>query len=136
MKVVTALALLLATSAAAAPVAPAEPIHVELNAAAPTKDRCRLSFVIENKAAHALSSLKLDLVMFGRDGVIDRRLVAEMGPLRAAKTVVKTFEVAGDCAGLGAILVNDVTACAPDEASACLGRLDLTSRVADVRLFK
>ena len=59
-----------------------------------------------------------------------------MGPLRAAKTVVKTFEVDGDCAALGSILVNDVTACAPDDAGTCLGRLELKSRLPHVRLFK
>lgn len=128
--------LALATPAVAAPATVDEPIRIELNTAAPAKDRCRLSFVIENKAAHTLSSLKLDLVMFGRDGAIERRLVAEMGPLRAAKTMVKTFEVEGACAALGSILVNDVTACAPDEASACLGRLALKSRLPDIRLFK
>ena len=116
--------------------APSEPIRIELNAVTPAQNQCRLSFVIENKAARPLSSLKLDLVLFGRDGVIDRRLVAEMGPLRSTKTMVKTFEVDGSCAALGSILVNDVTACAPDDASACLGRLDLKSRIPDVRLFK
>ena len=104
--------------------------------AAPVKEQCRLSFVIENKADHALESLKLDLVMFGRDGVIDRRLVVELGPLRAAKTMVKTFAADGACDALGAVLVNDVTACAPGDAGTCLARLELKSRIPHVRLFK
>lgn len=126
-------ALALATPAPAA--APA-PIRIELNAVAPVQKQCSLSFVIENKNDSALRSLKLDLVLFGRDGVISRRLVAEMGPLRAAKTTVKTFAVDGDCAALGSVLVNDVTACAPGEADACLAQLELNSRIPDIRLFK
>jgi hypothetical protein len=114
----------------------AEPIRVELNAATPAQGQCRLSFVIENKANDALTSLKLDLVLFDRDGVIARRLIAEMGPLRAAKTVVKTFEVEDACNALGAFLIKDVAGCAPDAANACLERLTPTSRVSDVKLFK
>lgn len=131
-----ALLPLLASAVPAAAAPAAEPIRIELNSAAPAQRQCRLSFVIENKAERAIGSLKLDLVLFGRDGVIDRRLVAEMGPLRAAKTMVKTFEVDGECTALGSILVNDVTACAPDDAGACLARIELKSRIPQVRLFK
>lgn len=131
-----ALALMLPAFVMPAVAAPAESIRLELNAATSASNQCRLSFVIENKGASALRSLKLDLVMFGRDGVIARRLIAEIGPLRAAKTTVKTFEVDGDCAAFGSILINDVATCAPDEASACLDRLDLASRIANIRLFK
>jgi hypothetical protein len=114
----------------------AESIRLELNAARPAENQCRLSFVIENKADAELRSLKLDLVLFGREGAIARRLIAEMGPLRAAKTVVKTFEVDATCDALGAILVNDVTACAPGAPAACLDRLALASRLPAIRLFK
>lgn len=126
----------LAASAPAAGAAPPDAIRVELNATANVQSRCRLSFVIENKGAAAVESLKLDLVVFGRDGVIDRRLITDMGPLRAAKTIVKSFDIDGECGKLGSILVNGVTACAPGEAGACLDRLDLSSRLPDVRLFK
>lgn len=123
---------------AAAPGHAGEPesIRIELNTANPAEGTCRLSFVIANKGDAALTSLKLDLVVFGRDGVINNRLIAEMGPLRAAKTIVKTFEVAEACAGIGSILLNDVTACAPGEAASCLDRLVLASRISDIRFFK
>jgi hypothetical protein len=116
-------------------VAAAEPIRIELNAveaAAPT--RCRLTFVVENRGA-ALESLRLDLATFGKDGGIQRRLVAEMGPVREAKTIVRAFEVENACDTLGAVLVNDVAACAPVSPAECLGRLALAHRGA-VRLFK
>jgi hypothetical protein len=126
----------LGANAAIAAVPRPAPLGVELNVAAPANDHCRLSFVIRNGGGTAFASLKLDLVLFGRDGAISRRLIAEMGPLHAEKTVVKTFEVETDCAALGSILVNDVAACAPAEPSECLDRLELGSRLPDIRLFK
>jgi len=123
-------------AAPAAPSAQNEPIRVELNAIENVQSRCRLAFVIENRSDGAVESLKLDLAVFGRDGVIQRRLVTEMGPLRRAKTIVKAFEVDGDCAQIGSILVNDVTACSAGPLDACLDRLVLSSRLANVRLFK
>ena len=128
------LALLAVTSPSFA--APDEPIRIELNAAESVQSRCRLSFVIENKSNAAIESLKLDLAVFGRDAVIQRRLVAEMGPLRRAKTIVKAFELDGACGQIGSILVNGVTACVPGDAGACLDRLILASRLPDVRLYK
>ena len=130
--------LLIALLATASPVwagAP-DPIGVELNAAESVQNRCRLSFLIENKSDTAIESLKLDLAVFGRDGVIQRRLVTELGPVRGVKTIVKAFELDTECGQIGSILVNDVTACAPMAPDACLDRLALSSRVPNVRLFK
>lgn len=109
---------------------------VELNNAESADNRCRLSFVIENKSDVAIESLKLDLVAFGTDGSILRRLITEMGPVRAAKTMVRIFAVDTDCSALGAILVNDVTACTPGEPGACLDGLGLSSRLKALRLYK
>jgi hypothetical protein len=136
--VVLALAAILALPAAllAAPNELADAIRVELNSAESVQGRCRMSFVIENKGEAAIDSLKLDFAVFGTNGVVQRRLVAELGPLRRAKTVVKAFEIEGDCASIGSLLVNDVTVCAPGDAGACLDRLALASRLTNVRFFK
>lgn len=123
-------------AALAAPNEPADAIRVELNAAESVQNRCRLSFVIENKGETAVDSLKIDFAVFGTNGVVQRRLVAELGPLRRAKTLVKAFEIEGDCASIGSLLVNDVTVCTPGEAGACLDRMVLTSKLSNVRLFK
>jgi hypothetical protein len=114
----------------------AEPLRIELNAMVAAQTGCRLSFVIENKSAEGLTSLKLDLVIFSKDGAIDRRLLVEVGPLHAVKTVVKSFDVDSACRPISAVLVNDVTACVPDSAPVCLDRLVLSSRVTGIRLFK
>src|SRR5260370_30695176 len=83
-------------------------LRVELNAVESAAGKCRLSFVVENASATPAETLKLDLAIFGRDGAIERRLLTELGPVRARKTVVRTFEVDGECASIGSILVNDV----------------------------
>jgi hypothetical protein len=113
-----------------------EKVAVELNSIESADNRCRLNFVIENKSDVAIESLKLDLVAFGTDGGILRRLVTEMGPVRGAKTMVRAFAIDGDCRQIGSILVNDVTACAPGEPGACLDGLGLSSRLKALRLYK
>ena len=73
----TVLALISAASAATAEPAP---IRLELNRLEPVDTGCRVYLVVGNDGAQALESLKLDLVLFGSDGVIDRRLALEAGP--------------------------------------------------------
>ena len=55
--------------------------------------------------------------------------------MRAAR-LVKTFAIETKCAQVGAVLVNEVSACVPGEPNACLDRLALSSRVKNVRLYK
>jgi hypothetical protein len=111
-------------------------VRVELNAAEAADKRCLLTFVIENKAAAPVDSLKLDLVVFNSDGVVHRRMVTEMGPVRGAKTIVRSFSVDGECGQIGSVLVNDVTACTPGDPAACLEGLALSSKLKSVRLYK
>jgi hypothetical protein len=113
-----------------------EKVLVELNSIESADNRCRLNFVVENKSRIAIESMKLDLVVFGTDGGILRRLVTDMGPVRAIKTVVRVFVFDDDCRQIGAILVNDVAACAPGEPGACLDGLGLSSRIKALRLYK
>ena len=107
-----------------------------MNALENAEGRCRVSFVIENNAPTALDSLRLELAVFNRDGVVQRRVSADMGPVRGAKTVVKSFNIDGGCDEIGSILLNDVTACAPGDTNACLDRLALSSRAKEVRFYK
>jgi hypothetical protein len=110
--------------------------RLELNATETAENRCRMTFLIENKSGRTIDSLKLDLAMFNTEGVIQRRMIAEMGPVRSKRTNVRTFSTDGECGQLGAILVNDVSACAPVEPAACMEGLGLSSRVKSVRLYK
>jgi hypothetical protein len=110
--------------------------RLELNATETADNRCRMTFLIENKSTRSIDSLTLDLAMFNPQGVIQRRMIVEMGPLRGKRTNVRTFSSDGECNQLGAILVNDVSACAPVEPAACMDGLALSSRVQNVRLYK
>jgi hypothetical protein len=116
--------------------APAEPIRVELNAMENAEGRCRVSFVIENKGEAAVETLRLDLALFNRGGIVQRRVATDMGPVRAAKTIVKTFTLEGGCDEIGSVLVNEVAACTPAEPNVCLDRLALSSRIEKVRFYK
>ncbi|MEJ0074062.1 MAG: hypothetical protein WDO17_01215 [Alphaproteobacteria bacterium] len=132
MRIALGALLLLASLAPAL----AEDFQVQLNAVENAENRCRLTFVIENKGKTALESLKLDLVLFNTEGAVYRRMLVDMAPVRASKTMVKTFAADGDCAQLGSVLVNEVAACQPGEPGACQDQLALSSRVKAVRLYK
>jgi len=113
-----------------------EKLLIELNTVESTENRCKINLLAENKATIALDSMKLDLVLLGTDGGVMRRLIMEMGPIRPVKTVLRAFLVDAECRAIGAILVNDVTACVPGEPGACLDGLGLSSRLKGVRLYK
>jgi hypothetical protein len=136
--------LLVQTSGARA----ASPISVELNkleTLGQSGPGCRAYFVVQN-ATPSLEQLRLDLVIFGTDGVIARRLAFELGPLPAGKTAVRLFDLQGlACGAIGRVLVNDILACQPgdkpptpaeQDREACLDRLSVSSRVASVPLVK
>ena len=106
----------------------AEEVRVELNAAENAENRCRLTFVIENRGGDR-DTLKLDLALFNTEGAVYRRMIVDLAPVRSAKTIVKTFAADGDCAQLGSLLVNEVAACTPGEPATCLDDLALSSRV-------
>jgi hypothetical protein len=129
-------ALVTLAAVVAGETAPLEPLRLELNALETAEGRCRASFVIENKADTAYESLRLELALFNRNGIVQRRLATELGPLRAAKTIVKSFIIDDPCDDIGAILLNDVTACSPGDAAQCLDRLALSSRIEKVRFYK
>jgi hypothetical protein len=98
---------------------------------------CRVYFVVSNPDPEPITQLRLDLILFGTDGVVSRRLAFDLGPLPARKTAVRLFDQPGlACDSIGRVLINDVLACqlGHDEAPAdqqrqtCLGRLRLSSR--------
>jgi hypothetical protein len=134
---VASMVLSVVASCMVAPVASAaeHSVRVELNAMENADPQCRMTFVIENKSA-ALDSLRLDLVVFNTESIVYRRLLTELGPVRSGRTIVKTFAIETKCAQIGALLVNDVSACVPGEPAACMDGLALSSRVNNVRLYK
>lgn len=114
-------------------------VAVELNKLEPQGKSCRVFMLIGNKSDLVYQSLKLDLILFRPDGVIERRLLLDLAPLRASKTSVKTFDLdALECNGFSSILINDAIECKSDSGPVndCLDRLAVSSRAASVKFSK
>ena len=124
--------LVLAGSAATAD----EPsLAIQLNKLKPVDAGCRIYFVIENQGDEPYQELTVDLVTFDPAGIVGQRLLVELGPLRAAKTSVSSFDFDGlDCAAIDRILVNDVTSCRTPAGTPedCVARIALSSLDAEL----
>lgn len=107
-------------------------LGVELNKLEQTGAACRSYMVLSNRSDATLDQLSLDLVVFDTDGVIDRRLAVELGPVQAGRTRVKVFDMADlDCGRVARVLLNDVLTCNPervDDATTCDAALRLSGR--------
>jgi len=113
-------------------------LAIELNKLEEQGGGCRVHLVIRNGTERAFESYKLDLVLFGQDGIIARRIAVDVAPLRARKTSVKLFDVADlACPAVGSILINDVLECRGGgaERADCIDGLEASSR-AGIELTK
>ncbi|EKV28985.1 hypothetical protein C882_0749 [Caenispirillum salinarum AK4] len=113
---------------------PARPVTVELNKLETAGGDCRVTWVLNNASSHDYDRLKLDIVAFDANGVVAKRLGAEMGPLPAEATRVKLFDLAGlTCQGISRLLLNGVLTCetgADAGADACATVPGTASRAA------
>jgi hypothetical protein len=123
-------------AASAKPAAPEAKsgLRIELNKLEPKGQDCRAYLVFANHTAKSYDALRLDLIIFGTDGVIARRLSVDVGALPARKTNVRLFDLAGlPCDGIGQLLLNDIPACgAPGDGASCLDGVSTASRIANV----
>lgn len=136
LRLLTALAWLAPVGARAQDAAP---IGLELNklepvpAAAGQAASCRAYLVATNPdGAERVEQLRLDLVLFGTDGVIAKRLALDVGPLAPGRIQVRPFELRDEpCDTVGSMLVNDTLLCRIGGADRtdCMDRLRTTSRV-------
>ncbi|MQT14017.1 Tat pathway signal protein [Segnochrobactrum spirostomi] len=126
----------LAPDSALATEAQTAPVRIELNKLEAQPNGCRVYFLIENAKGPAIKTLKLDLFVMGRDGVVEKRLAVETAPIAASKTIVKLFDLAGvPCDRVGKVLLNDVMTCdeaAQAPAGICLDRVQTASRAPEV----
>jgi len=109
----------------------AEGIRIELNKLEPMESACRAYLLFQNNTSADFQSLKLDLVMFNPDGIINKRLAVEGGPLPAGKTSVKLFDIDGvACDSVARVLLNGVLACTDSEGEnkGCLQMIETASR--------
>jgi len=108
-----------------------EGVRIELNKLEPLESACRAYLLFENRTAAEFQSLKLDLVMFNPEGIINRRLAVEGGPLPANKTSVKLFDIEGvSCDAVSRVLLNGVLSCSDGggEREDCLQIIETASR--------
>lgn len=118
----------------------ASPLRIELNRLEARENACRVWMVLNNAGGAAVDPLRLDLVIFGKDGVVARRLAVDAGPLPAGRRLVRLFDLTGQgCDTVGSVLLNDILVCGTPDAearNACVGRAALASRVSDVTFEK
>lgn len=107
------------------------PLKLQLNRLEPAGESCRTYLLVDNSRGPALKSFKVDLFAFDIEGVAQKRLAVELGPVADKKTVVKIFDFVGlPCAKTGRLLLNDVLACEGGDASreSCLERVETESK--------
>lgn len=107
------------------------PVSVELNKLETIDQGCRIYVVVNNDAEQDFDTLKLDLVLFRTDGIVDQRFFVDLAPLRKQKRIVKLFELGKvQCDDIGSFLVNDVVECrsGTEVVEGCLDRLTVSSR--------
>jgi len=93
-------------------------IAIELNKLEQVDQACRAYLLFENETDKQFVEFRLDLILFGADGVIMRRIAVDSSPLRAGKSVVKLFDLAElRCEDMARVLLNDVAPCADEEGS-------------------
>lgn len=114
-----------------APAAAGAPIRLQLNRLETSGEACRATVVVDNLKGGAIKSYKVDLFAFDTEGVAQKRVAVELGPLPARKTTVKLFDFAGiGCPKIGRVLLNDVLACEGGEGGreGCLERTETETK--------
>lgn len=87
-------------------------LSLELNKAADTESGCLLTFVGVNRTGLSLASVAYELVLFDKDGLVERMSAFDFGGMPNGKTFVRQFELKGSkCPGLSQILVNGAARC-------------------------
>lgn len=106
--------------------APAASLRLEFNGLQPSTAGCRLTFLVENGLGAQLDRAAFEIVLFDKEGLVDRLTVLDFKDLPAGKTKVRQFDLPqADCAGIGRVLVNDAVACEGHgiEPKACIRSL-------------
>ena len=109
----------------------APPIKLQLNRLETAGEACRATMLVDNSRGPALRSYKVDLFAFDTEGIAQKRVAVEFGPVPARKTTIKIFDVPGiSCARVGRVLLNDVLACEGGEAGreGCLERTETETK--------
>ena len=105
-------------------------IDIQLNAAQPSDQGCRVSFVLRNRLQQPIEDLTFEVVLFDAGGAVREFLLLKAGSLPTGKTRVRQFDLKDHkCEGLSQVLLNDVKVCTGEglTAAGCLNLLRPTS---------
>ncbi len=105
---------------------------VELNAIETDGKRCRLTFALSNKADDPINSMIVDFTALGANKQLLHRFLAELGPVRPHRSIVRTFALDFECGRLAALRVNEITECGPASIPQCLDMIDTASRIKNI----
>lgn len=107
-------------------------IGLELNHVQPNQaGGCRLSVIATNGLERPIDKLGLELVVFNKDGIIDRLMRLDLRRMSAGKTKVQQFDLTDvPCESLSRLHINDVLNCVPPAITGvyCPDLLDLSNR--------
>jgi len=111
---------------------PADPtLNIELNNATASGESCRVSFLVQNKLGSLIEALKLELVLFDKDGQVNRLIAVNLGRMPLDKTLLKQFDLKSvPCSDIGRLLLNNVTECQGQNLTPayCTDALETSSR--------
>lgn len=120
----------LALGPASAQDAKAPALSLELNALQPSERGCRFTFVVANQLQSDITRAAFELVLFDKNGLVERLTVVDFMDLPQGKTKVRQFDFNGTkCEDVGRVLVNNATECTGDgvDASTCIRELETKS---------
>lgn len=106
-------ALLVALAASVAHGATAAPaLEIELNKLEDVDAGCRFYLVISSREAPTLEALSLDLALFDTSGIVDRRVVLDLGRIPAGRRLLRSVVMPDlHCATVGQVLFNGAVTC-------------------------
>ncbi|MEO0619866.1 MAG: hypothetical protein AAFZ01_11395 [Pseudomonadota bacterium] len=107
-------------------------LSIELNNLTNVGGACRVTFLMKNALGRAVTDLRFELVLFGKDQRIMRLIAVTAGQLPVGKSRVRQFDLKGiECGDVGRALLNDITQCAGDQLTpaTCLAAAKLSSRI-------
>lgn len=113
-------------------------ISLELNKLEANDGACRAYVVLRNESAVAYDSFNPELLIFGVDGVIIKRLAVPFQAIPAGRTNVNLFDMKDvACDQVGEVLLNGFFDCKADGQALtdCVDRVELSSR-SSARFYK
>lgn len=106
-------------------------LSVELNAADPVGETCRLTFVLRNDMDVDIDQLTVETVLFSKEGQVVLLTLFDFAAIPVGRPRVRQFQVPNvSCDSLGMVLVNGADTCSGDglDPATCESTLSVSSR--------